>query len=46
MGQLLRDVDRRSAAYKDIAASVELITDRAATVKTGGGSKPFWNIFR
>lgn len=46
VGQLLRDVDRRSAAYKDIAASVELITDRAATVKTGGGSKPFWNIFR
>ncbi|MEC7946080.1 MAG: AAA family ATPase [Myxococcota bacterium] len=45
-GQLLRDVEPRSVAYADITATVDLIRDRARTVRTGGRAKPFWNIFR
>ena len=44
-GQLLRDVDRRSAAYQDIAATVDLITDDVERVVTGTSTKPFWKFF-
>lgn len=46
VGKLLRDIDRRSPACLDIQATVPLVTERAAKVETGGGTKPFWHLFK
>jgi pilus assembly protein CpaE len=42
MGALLRDVERTSQTARDIGATIELITEKAPRVETGGGSAPFW----
>ena len=41
-GLLLRDVAPRSPTYKDIAATLDLITDRAATVVSSSQGKSFF----
>jgi pilus assembly protein CpaE len=45
-GQLLREVAGRSPAYRDIVASVELITEGAARVEASPTTSPFWRLFR
>lgn len=42
MGALLRDVDKNAQAVRDIASTIELITEKAQRVDTGGGAEPFW----
>jgi len=45
-GRLLRDIDQKSPAYRDIASTVDLITDGVERVVTGGGGgRSFWNLF-
>lgn len=47
MGRLLRDVNRRSPALRDIGAAVDLITTGAERIETEtDGRKPFWSLFR
>jgi pilus assembly protein CpaE len=46
IGKLLRDVDKNSQAARDIAATIELITEKATRVDSDKGSRPFWNLFK
>lgn len=45
IGQLLREVDRKSASYKDINAAVALITEGASAVQSEAPAKKFWGLF-
>jgi pilus assembly protein CpaE len=44
-GRLLREVAARSPTYKDIAAAVDLITERVGQVPTSAQKGGFWGLF-
>ena len=46
LGRLLRDVDKRSPALRDISAAVALITERAERVETETSKASFWGLFK
>lgn len=46
MGRLIRDVDRKSSAARDISAAVELITTGAPRIGPAPTARPFWNLFK
>ena len=46
-GRLLRDIDRKSDALRDISATVSLITEQVERVESqGGGRSSFWGLFK
>lgn len=46
LGRLLRDVDRRSPALRDISAAVQLVTTESAKVEAEQPKGSFWGLFR
>lgn len=47
VGRLLRDIDRRSDALRDISAAVELVTEKVERVQAPAGNKgSFWGLFK
>ena len=46
LDQLLRDVDRKSAALRDLSAAVQLVTTDTERVEADPGKGSFWGLFR
>jgi hypothetical protein len=46
MGRVLRDVDKKSLALRDISAAVEIITEGVEQVRAAPAARPFWGLFR
>lgn len=46
LGQLLRDVDRKSPALRDLSAAVQLVTTDAVRVEAESDKGSFWGLFR
>ncbi len=46
LGRLLRDVDRKSPALRDLMAAVQLVTTAAERVESEADKGSFWGLFR
>ena len=46
LGRLLRDVDRKSPALRDLTAAVQLVTTDAERVEQEAEKGSFWGLFR